>query len=354
MDKVPTVSILVVDDSQPVRDTIRAMLGMVPGCQVVGEAADGPGAVETALRLKPDVVLMDINLPGCDGLAAAEQILQATPTRIIVISVENGREYFRRALQAGACDFLVKPFTPESLAEAIQRARAPAEPAAAEQPAQPLLVAGAQGGVGASSLAVQLAARAAGVPGPGDHRAPSLDFAPRVALAAWGESLAALELLLGEHQPVPLLPFSDEDVVRKAAAWDLVVVDAGRMPPERLPAAAPLVVVLEPTVPSLHGAVRYRRANAEPPLFVLNRAGCAGSLPPAAVAKALDAPLAAVLPEDAAVREAANLGLVADLRRGPWSEAVGALAQQLGLMAGQAHSASHPRSLRGLLRTAAG
>ncbi len=301
------VSVLVVDDSEPVRDTIRTIVEMLPGCRVVGEAADGPTAVAQARRLSPDVVLMDINLPGCDGLAAAEQILAGTPTRVIVISVENGREYFRRALQAGACNFLVKPFTPESLGAAIRGAMGEVAPHSRQ-----LLVVGAQGGVGASSLAVHVAARL--------HAA---------ALAAWGETPAALELLVGEGQGVPVVPYR-EDV--PAESGGLVVVDAGRMPPERLPRDATRLVVLEPSVASLHGAARYG------PPFVLNRAGCPGGLSREDVTRALGSAPAAVLPEDAAVREAANLGRLAELARGPWHAAVTGLLAELGLLETEAPS----------------
>ncbi len=300
------VSVLVVDDSEPVRDTIRTIVEMLPGCRVVGEAADGPSAVAEARRLVPDVVLMDINLPGCDGLAAAEQILAGTPTRVIVISVENGREYFRRALQAGACNFLVKPFTPESLGAAIRGAMGEVAPHARQ-----LVVVGAQGGVGASTLAVHAAARL--------HAA---------ALVAWGESPAALELLLGEARGVTVVPYRED--APGDPGGGLVVVDAGRMPPERLPRDATRLVVLEPSVASLHGAARYG------PPFVLNRAGCPGGLSREDVARALGSPPAAVLPEDGAVREAANLGRLADLARGPWHAAVTALLTDLGLLEAEA------------------
>jgi CheY-like chemotaxis protein len=296
------VSVLVVDDSEPVRDSIRTIVEMLPGCRVVGEAADGPAAVAEARRLQPDVVLMDINLPGCDGLAAAEQILAGTPTKVIVISVENGREYFRRALQVGACNFLVKPFTAVGLEEAIKGAVGEIAPPV-DAP-RPLIVVGAAGGVGTSCLAVHLAARLGR------------------SLAAWGESAEALDVLVGERQRVPVVPYRADD-------RSLLVVDGGRLPPEQLPQGATRLVVLEPSIPSLHGAVRYG------PPFVLNRAGCPGGLSREEVARGLGTEPVAVLPEDAAVRRAANLGQVAELDRGPWQAAVTDLLRALGLAAAE-------------------
>jgi DNA-binding NarL/FixJ family response regulator len=310
-----TVSVLVVDDSQPVRDTIRTIVEMLPGCRVAGEAADGPSAVAEARRLSPDVVLMDINLPGCDGLAAAQQILAATPTRVIVISVENGREYFRRALQVGACNFLVKPFTPESLEAAIRGAMG-------EGPAQrrrQLVLVGARGGVGTSSLAVHIAARL-----------------QASALAAWGESADTLQLLAGERQGLAVVPYRED----LADDGGLLVVDGGRMPPDRIPHDATRLVVLEPSVAALHAAARYG------PPYVLNRAGCPGALAREDVARALGRAPTAVLPEDGAVREAANLGRLADLARGPWHAAVTELLGAMGLLA---PAATH-KPARGLLK----
>ncbi|HVB09395.1 MAG TPA: response regulator [Bacillota bacterium] len=305
------ISVLVVDDSEPVRDSIRTIVEMLPGCRVAGEAADGPAAVEQARRLQPDVVLMDINLPGCDGLAAAEQILAGgTATRVIVISVENGREYFRRALQVGACNFLVKPFTPDGLEEAIRRAVGGAAP----EGSRALVVVGAQGGVGTSCLAAHLAGRLSG------------------SVGALGTRLDDLGLLVGERVPLA------------ARREEAAVLDGGRTPPAQIPPEMALLVVLEPSVPSLHGAAAYAKLS---PRFVVNKMGCAGGLSVDEVARGLGVAPAAILPEDAAVRQAANLGRVGDLDRGPWHAAVGELLVELGLVGRQAPKRT--RLLRSLI-----
>jgi DNA-binding NarL/FixJ family response regulator len=115
--------VLVVDDQAVVRAGFRAILHSEPDMQVVGEAADGLAAVEAARRLRPDVVLMDVRMPGLDGLQATERLVGATlpaPPRVLILTTFDLDEYLFGALRAGACAFLLKNVTPDELVDAVR------------------------------------------------------------------------------------------------------------------------------------------------------------------------------------------------------------------------------------------
>jgi DNA-binding NarL/FixJ family response regulator len=114
----PTV--LIVDDQLLVRTGFRMILGAA-GIEVVGEAADGLVAVQEALRLRPDVVLMDIRMPNLDGLQATQQILERQPgCRVLMLTTFDLDRYVYEALAAGASGFLLKDVTPEHLVAAVR------------------------------------------------------------------------------------------------------------------------------------------------------------------------------------------------------------------------------------------
>jgi pilus assembly protein CpaE len=114
-------TLLIADDSKEMRETLKTLLGFNESIEVVGEAADGIEAVEKVKELKPDIVLMDINMPQMDGIKATEIINLETPfTAVIVISVQEEIEYMRRSMMAGARDYLVKPFSSDELFHTIQ------------------------------------------------------------------------------------------------------------------------------------------------------------------------------------------------------------------------------------------
>lgn len=119
------IRVLIVDDVENTREDIKRFLYFEEDLEVVGEAGTGEEAVELAREVKPDVVLMDINLPGMDGIAATEIIsVQVPETAIIIISIQGEQEYLKKAMAAGARDYLVKPFTSTDLAETVRRANA--------------------------------------------------------------------------------------------------------------------------------------------------------------------------------------------------------------------------------------
>ncbi len=121
-----TASVLIVDDQAPFRSAARMVVALSDGFEVVGEAATGESAVELAAELAPDLVLMDVNLPGIDGLEATRQILAASapPPVIVVLSTYEADEYGPRATSAGAAAFIAKSeFDPDSLEAAWRAAR---------------------------------------------------------------------------------------------------------------------------------------------------------------------------------------------------------------------------------------
>ena len=106
------------------RAGFRALIESEPGLEVVGEAADGADAVDLALMARPDVVLMDIRMPGMDGVAATRQITggqpDSRPTRVLVLTTFDLDEYVYAALRAGASGFLLKDTPPRELLTAIR------------------------------------------------------------------------------------------------------------------------------------------------------------------------------------------------------------------------------------------
>jgi DNA-binding NarL/FixJ family response regulator len=115
-----SVTVLLADDHQLVRTGFRVILEMEDDITVVGEAADGARAVEMALRLRPDVVLMDVEMPGVDGLEATRRIASAGGPSVLILTTFDRDDYLFAALRAGASGFLLKNGTPEALTEAVR------------------------------------------------------------------------------------------------------------------------------------------------------------------------------------------------------------------------------------------
>lgn len=113
--------ILIADDHGLVRRGARSILDSQRGWQVVGEAANGPEAVQKAKELKPDVAIVDIGMPELDGVEVARQIREAVPfTKVLVLTMHESDQMVRRALDAGACGYLLKSDLTECLARAVK------------------------------------------------------------------------------------------------------------------------------------------------------------------------------------------------------------------------------------------
>ncbi|MAT41060.1 MAG: histidine kinase [Anaerolineaceae bacterium] len=123
MAKPDIIRVLIVDDIQETRENIRRMLQFDPTIDIIGEARTGREAIDIAYQKKPDVIIMDINMPDMDGLVATEAIRKRLPyIQIIILSVQNDASYMRRAMLAGARDFLTKPPMIDELTNAIHQA----------------------------------------------------------------------------------------------------------------------------------------------------------------------------------------------------------------------------------------
>lgn len=116
------ISVLVVDDSAEARENIRKLLRFEDDIEVVGEAENGLVALDRARELHPQVILMDINMPVMDGIAATERLsLEEPESAIVMISVQGEAEYLRKAMMAGAREYLTKPFAGDDLANTIKK-----------------------------------------------------------------------------------------------------------------------------------------------------------------------------------------------------------------------------------------
>ncbi len=175
------IRVLIVDDIQETRDNLKKLLYFEDDIEIIGAASNGREGVEQAAALKPDIVLMDINMPGMDGIQASELISQQDPhVQVVMMSVQGEADYLRRSMLAGAREFLIKPFSSEELANSLRRvnqlaltrrAMAPAPAAVAPPPdaaypqyiprkplvAKIIALYSPKGGVGVSTIAVNLA-----------------------------------------------------------------------------------------------------------------------------------------------------------------------------------------------------
>lgn len=115
------VRVVLADDHDLVRSGVRALLGQVPGVEVVGEARDGGELVDLVERLRPDVAMTDLSMPGTDGLSAIATLHERHPqVRLLVLSMHDEVETVRRAVASGASGYLMKDAPASELQEAIQ------------------------------------------------------------------------------------------------------------------------------------------------------------------------------------------------------------------------------------------
>ncbi len=119
------IRVLLVDDQQLIRAGLRMLCDAQPDLEVVGEAGNGRDAVTLTARLAPDVVVMDLRMPGVDGITATGRILADRPgTRVLVLTTFGDDDHLYPALTAGACGFLLKDAPPAELLDGIRRAAA--------------------------------------------------------------------------------------------------------------------------------------------------------------------------------------------------------------------------------------
>ena len=114
--------VLIADDEPLARDRLRAMLGEIPGVEVVAEAGDGHAALHACAEHHPDMILLDISMPGIDGLETARHLAEFDPRPVVVFCTAYD-QHALSAFDAQAVDYLVKPVRPERLAAALERVR---------------------------------------------------------------------------------------------------------------------------------------------------------------------------------------------------------------------------------------
>ncbi len=169
------IRVLIVDDIPETRENLKKMLYFESDMEIVGTASSGDEAIELSKQTRPHIVLMDINMPGVDGISASEAITRAVPyAQIVMMSVQSEADYLRRSMLAGARDFLTKPFTMDDLISTVRRVyQVHAKPAAAmpavqaavpeavtrhpESLGKVVLVYSPKGGVGCTTVAANLA-----------------------------------------------------------------------------------------------------------------------------------------------------------------------------------------------------
>jgi DNA-binding NarL/FixJ family response regulator len=118
-----TVNILIVDDQSLFREGLRTLLSVQPDFEVVGEAGNGEEALRMAIRLKPDIILMDLRMPVMDGVTASQRLRKSLPqSKVIVLTTFDDDEYVFDGLRAGAVGYLLKDVSSEKLFEAIRAA----------------------------------------------------------------------------------------------------------------------------------------------------------------------------------------------------------------------------------------
>jgi len=170
------IRVLIVDDIAETRENLRKLLSFDTGIEVVGAASSGQEGIELAKEFQPHIILMDINMPGMDGITATEEIMRVLPTtQVVMLSVQGETDYLRRAMLAGARDFLTKPPSGDELMGTIRRVyekgktqapvpvpqpgpeQVPVGGAKVRREGNVIAVFSPKGGVGCTTIAVNLA-----------------------------------------------------------------------------------------------------------------------------------------------------------------------------------------------------
>lgn len=386
------IRVLIADDVAETRENIIKLIAFHSEIEVVGQADTGKAAIEQAAILRPDIILMDVNMPDMDGITATERLTLETPeTSIIIMSVQGESEYLRRSMLAGAKNYLTKPFAGDELVEAIRQAyardrklRSATRTEAGSIPRGKILcVFAGTGGAGKTTVAVNLAVALAKRPNArvavvdldlqfGDA-ALFMNVLPRTTIADFAAELAhsgdtavaaymtkfsdAVQLLAAPFRPEQAEGIAGEHVAKLLATlrgmYDFVIVDTPKNFSETTIAALDaadsilLLALLDlPSVKNTRIAMEIMQSLGyaeEKCCLVLNRADVEGGLAVREVEEALRRQFAIAIPnESRLVRESINKG-EPFAQKSPDSQVakqVEALADKLAPPAGAAAQAS--------------
>lgn len=363
------IRVLIVDDLSETRENVRKLLQFESDIEVIGQAGTGEEAVEMAQEFQPDIILMDINMPGIDGIGASQKITELIPTvQIIIMSVQSDPNYLRRAMMAGARDFLTKPFGGDELVAAIRRVyeKRPAVRAAPrraqrassngpieEEELQPeghiLAVFSPKGGSGCTTLAINMAVSLA----KRGHRTVLVDgslqfgdvsvmlnMKTMTSIADLGERESELDadlvssvvqvhrsglsVLLAPPRPEMADVIAEKHIKNLLSAlrqaYDFVVVDTSSYLTEvalaLLDSADRIILVTQQSLASLKNVSRFfdltENLNYEPQKvwLVVNGASNKQGISVKDISDTLKRPIVMIIPEDAlAVNTAADRGL---------------------------------------------
>jgi pilus assembly protein CpaE len=409
------IRILIVDDIPETRENVRKLLQFESDLEVIGHAATGGEAIELAVRQRPDVVLMDINMPDADGIVASQTITEKVPgTQVIIMSVQSEADYLRRAMLAGARDFLMKPFSGDELVEAVRNVYrskpAPVVPAlslatsAAGGAAGPdgrrarlgkiLTVFSPKGGIGCTTVAVNMAVTMAEA----GHRTVlidgSLQFgdvgvmlnmksnASIIDVVERSSDLDAdlissvlmthesgLHVLLAPPRPemAELVKAADVKKILEAmrVLFDFVVIDTGTNLDDvnlaLLDMADRIVLVTRQSLPSLKNVSRFfdlsevLEYEREKVVLVINHASKRMNITVKDIEDTLKWPAVAVIPEDPTAYDAADQGrplVSANWQKRPSAQSLVRFARRLADELGREHQASVERETDGASRLA--
>ncbi len=364
------IRILVVDDNPDTRENVGRLLYFEDGMQVIGQAVNGRQGLEMAIKHKPHIVLMDINMPDMDGITATREMSVAAPfSQVIIMSVQAEQHYMKQAMAAGARDFQPKPFTAEELVNCIRRVYKIGQPiyrrleAVAEnqaqiasQPAQEtskteggpvIAVYSPKGGAGTSTIAANLAVALQQEYGDVVLMDADLQFGdilvhlntkatrtvsdlvhdglldaelvPEIVLA----HNSGLKLLLAPSQPELADSITAEmvsEIIKSLKKqFKLVVVDTGSHLNDKtivtLDNADYVLLVTAPELPAIKSAKQFLELAEQIDLspnrisVIINRATLPGGIPADKMEKALKVPKAYRIPDDPKMHLSINNGV---------------------------------------------
>lgn len=387
----PNIRIMIVDDMDNSRDGIARLLDFEPDLEVVGFAGTGAEALAMLPEVRPDVILMDINMPDMDGITATREIARLRRrVAVVMISVQHEQDYMRRAMQVGAKDFLPKPPSADELYATVRLAyqRLLEEPEAPDDPGdvgpkpsgKVIVVYSPSGGAGVTTLAVNLASGLMA----GQERAVLVDADLQFGDVAMHLALqhelnitdavrlledldeklidqvtalhgSGLRVLRAPNEPHQAERINGEDMVqlvnKLAEHFAYVVIDTAvalnDVTLTLLERADALIMVGTPILPSVRNIKvtlelfeHFEDFDADKIMLVLNKVVTStGRVEPAAIGKTLRLPVAATIPTtDKPMLDALNYGVPVIVRgkQSPGAEILALIEQVRSQLAGNA------------------